>query len=192
MKSVKIAVLPGDGIGPEIVAEAVKVVDKVAAKFDYTIEYSHAVVGAAAIDAVGEPYPKETHEKCMAADAVLFGAIGDPRFDNNPEAKVRPEQGLLAMRKQLGLFANLRPVNTFESLLHRSPLRYDLVEGADFLCVRELTGGLYFGRPQGRSEDGQTAYDTCVYTKAEIERICRLGFEYAAKRRAKLANKQEE
>ncbi|MBO4994010.1 MAG: 3-isopropylmalate dehydrogenase, partial [Alistipes sp.] len=147
MKEIKIAVLPGDGIGPEIVAEAVKVVDAVAEKFDYKITYSHAVVGAAAIDAVGNPYPDQTHEKCMAADAVLFGAIGDPRFDNNPEAKVRPEQGLLAMRKKLGLYANLRPVNTFASLLHRSPLRADLVEGADFICIRELTGGLYFGRP---------------------------------------------
>ena len=186
MKEIKIAVLPGDGIGPEIVAQAVKAVDAVAAKFDYKVTYTHAKVGAAAIDEVGNPYPDSTYEVCMAADAVLFGAIGDPRFDNNPEAKVRPEQGLLAMRKKLGLFANLRPVNTFASLLHRSPLRYDLVEGADFICIRELTGGMYFGRPQGRSEDGNTAYDTCVYSRAEIERICRLGFEYAAKRRGKL------
>ena len=186
MKDIKIAVLPGDGIGPEIVAQAVKAVDAVAAKFGYNITYTHALVGAAAIDATGNPYPDETHQACMDADAVLFGAIGDPRFDNNPEAKVRPEQGLLAMRKKLGLYANLRPVNTFESLLHRSPLRYDLVEGADFICVRELTGGLYFGRPQGRSEDGNTAYDTCVYSREEIERICRLGFEYAGKRRGKL------
>ena len=186
MKEINIAVLPGDGIGPEIVAQAVKAVDAVAAKFNYKVNYTHGIVGAAAIDAVGDPYPESTHEVCMAADAVLFGAIGDPRFDNNPEAKVRPEQGLLAMRKKLGLYANLRPVNTFASLLHRSPLRHDLVEGADFICIRELTGGLYFGRPQGRSEDGQTAYDTCVYTRSEIERICRLGFEYAAKRRGKL------
>ncbi|MBQ3582061.1 MAG: 3-isopropylmalate dehydrogenase [Alistipes sp.] len=186
MKEIKIAVLAGDGIGPEIMAQAVKAVNKVAAKFDYKITYTHAVVGAAAIDAVGDPYPEATHQTCMEADAVLFGAIGDPRFDNNPEAKVRPEQGLLAMRKKLGLFANLRPVNTFPSLLHRSPLHHDLIEGADFICIRELTGGLYFGRPQGRSEDGQTAYDTCVYTRAEIERICRLGFEYAAKRRRHL------
>ena len=186
MKQIKIAVLPGDGIGPEIVAQAVKAVDAVAAKFGYTIEYSHALVGAAAIDAVGNPYPEETHQTCIAADAVLFGAIGDPRFDNNPEAKVRPEQGLLAMRKKLGLYANLRPVNTFASLLHRSPLRADLVEGADFMCIRELTGGLYFGRPQGRTEDGNTAYDTCVYSREEIERICRLAFEYAAQRRGKL------
>ena len=186
MKNINIAVLPGDGIGPEIIAQAVKVVDAVGAKFGYNITYTHALVGAAAIDATGNPYPDATHEACMNADAVLFGAIGDPRFDNNPEAKVRPEQGLLAMRKKLGLYANLRPVNTFESLIHRSPLRQDLVEGADFICVRELTGGLYFGRPQGRSEDGNTAYDTCVYSREEIERICRLGFEYAGKRRGKL------
>lgn len=186
MKEIKIAVLPGDGIGPEIVAQAVKAVDAVAARFAYKPQYTYAVVGAAAIDAVGDPYPEATHNTCMESDAVLFGAIGDPRFDNAPNAKVRPEQGLLAMRKKLGLYANLRPVTTFPTLLHRSPLRADLVEGADFLCVRELTGGLYFGRPQGRSEDGLTAYDTCVYTCAEIERICRLGFEYAAKRRGKL------
>ena len=186
MKNVKIAVLSGDGIGPEIVAQAVKVVDAVAAKLGYNISYKEAMVGAAAIDAVGDPYPESTHEVCMASDAVLFGAIGDPKYDNMPNAKVRPEQGLLKMRKKLGLYANLRPVSTIDALLHRSPLRYDLVEGADFICVRELTGGLYFGRPQGRSEDGLTAYDTCVYSKEEIERICRLGFEYAAQRRGKL------
>ena len=179
MKSVKIAVLPGDGIGPEIVAEAVKVVDKVAAKFDYKIEYSHGVVGAAAIDAVGEPYPKETHDKCMAADAVLFGAIGDPRFDNNPEAKVRPEQGLLAMRKKLGLFANIRPVQTFKCLVHKSPLRAELVENADFICIRELTGGMYFGE---KYQDNEKAYDTNYYTRPEIERILKVAFEYAMKR----------
>lgn len=186
MKEINIAVLPGDGIGPEIVAEAVKVVNAVAAKFDYKVNYNYAKVGAAAIDEFGEPYPESTHQACMAADAVLFGAIGDPRYDNNPEAKVRPEQGLLAMRERLGLYANLRPVTTFPSLLERSPLRANLVEGADFICIRELTGGLYFGRPQGRSEDGNTAYDTCVYRREEIERICRLGFEYASKRRGKL------
>ena len=186
MKKIKIAVLPGDGIGPEIVSQAVKAVDAAAARFGYEPHYTHALVGAAAIYAAGDPYPESTHKACMEADAVLFGAIGDPRFDNAPDAKVRPEQGLLAMRKKLGLYANLRPVTTFASLLHRSPLRADLVEGADFLCVRELTGGLYFGRPQGRSEDGDTAYDTCVYTRAEVERICRLGFEYASKRRGKL------
>jgi 3-isopropylmalate dehydrogenase len=122
----------------------------------------------------------------MESDAVLFGAIGLPEYDNDPAAKVRPEQGLLAMRKQLGLYANIRPVTTFPSLLHKSPLRADLIEGADFMCIRELTGGIYFGRPQGRSEDGTTAYDTCVYSVVEIERIIRLAYNFALRRRKKL------
>jgi 3-isopropylmalate dehydrogenase len=122
----------------------------------------------------------------LKSDAVLFGAIGDPRFDNDPSAKVRPEQGLLAMRKELGLFANIRPVTTFPSLLHKSPLRRDLVEDADLMCIRELTGGIYFGKPQGRSEDGNSAVDTCVYSREEIERIVRLAYGYAQKRRKKL------
>lgn len=183
---IKVAVLPGDGIGPEIMEQAIKVVNAVCRKYGHSVEYQYGLVGAAAIDKTGHPYPEETHKICMDADAVLFGAIGDPRFDNNPQAKVRPEQGLLDMRKKLGLYANLRPVNTFKSLIHRSPLRQELVEGANFICIRELTGGIYFGRPQGRSEDGQTAFDSCVYTKAEIKRICKLGFEYAANRRNKL------
>ncbi|WP_321516853.1 3-isopropylmalate dehydrogenase [Marinifilum fragile] len=182
----KIAVLPGDGIGPEIVAQAKKVCDAITKKFGHEFEYTEALVGATAIDQVGDPYPAETHELCMNSDAVLFGAIGHPKFDNDPSAKVRPEQGLLKMRKTLGLYANLRPVNTFKSLIHKSPLKTELVDGADFMCIRELTGGIYFGRPQGRSEDGQTAYDSCVYTAEEIERIIRLGFEYAGKRRKKL------
>jgi 3-isopropylmalate dehydrogenase len=148
--------------------------------------YNEAPVGASAIEAVGNPYPDETHALCIESDAVLFGAIGSPKYDNNPSAKVRPEQGLLAMRKKLGLYANIRPVTTFPSLIHQSPLRTDLVEGADFMCIRELTGGIYFGRPQGRSEDGLTAYDTCVYTVEEIERIVRLAYSYALKRRKKL------
>ena len=184
--NIKIAVLPGDGIGPEIIAQALEVTKAVCNKFGHSLEYKTGLVGACAIDATGNPYPDETHELCMQSDAVLFGAVGDLRFDNNPSAKVRPEQGLLAMRKKLGLYANLRPVTTFESLIEKSPLRPDIVRGADFMCIRELTGGLYFGRPQGRSEDGNTAYDTCVYSREEIERICRLGFEYAGKRRGKL------
>ena len=122
----------------------------------------------------------------MQSDAVLFGAVGDLRFDNNPNAKVRPEQGLLAMRKKLGLYANLRPVTTFEALIDKSPLRTDIVKGTDFMCIRELTGGLYFGRPQGRSEDGNVAYDTCVYSREEIERIVKLAYEYAMKRNKKV------
>ncbi|NDW19707.1 3-isopropylmalate dehydrogenase [Dysgonomonas sp. 216] len=181
-----IAVLPGDGIGPEIVGQALRVTEAVCEKFGHELTYKYGLVGASAIDQVGNPYPDETHELCMGSDAVLFGAIGDPKFDNNPAAKVRPEQGLLAMRKKLGLYANLRPVSTFPSLIHKSPLRADLVEGADFMCVRELTGGLYFGRPQGRSEDGNTAYDTCVYTREEVERIVRLSYKFAEQRRKKL------
>ena len=151
--NLKIAVLPGDGIGPEIMNVAVDVVKAVCKKFDHQLQYETALVGACAIDATGSPYPEETHKLCMESDAVLFGAIGSPKYDNDPSAKVRPEQGLLAMRKQLGLFANIRPVTTFHNLIHKSPLRADLVDGADFMCIRELTGGLYFGRPQGRSED---------------------------------------
>lgn len=181
-----IAVLPGDGIGPEIVEQALRVTEAVCKKFGHELSYKYGLVGACAIDKVGNPYPDETHELCMSSDAVLFGAIGDPKYDNNPSAKVRPEQGLLAMRKKLGLYANLRPVNTFPSLIHKSPLRADLVEGADFMCVRELTGGLYFGRPQGRSEDGNTAYDTCIYTREEVERILHLSYKYARMRRKKL------
>jgi 3-isopropylmalate dehydrogenase len=181
-----IAVLPGDGIGPEIVEQAKKVLDAVFAKKGHEAIYTEALVGATAIDKTGNPYPDETHELCMKSDAVLFGAIGDPKYDNDPKAKVRPEQGLLAMRKKLGLYANIRPVATFPSLLHKSPLRADLVDGADFVAIRELTGGIYFGRPQGRSEDGQTAYDTSVYTTEEIERITRLAFDFAMKRRKKL------
>ena len=180
-----IAVLAGDGIGPEIIEQALKVTKAVCAKFGHELQYKHAITGACAIDQVGDPYPAETHQLCMDSDAVLFGAIGDPKFDNDPTAKVRPEQGLLRMRKELGLYANLRPVETFESLLHKSPLRQDLVKGADFMCIRELTGGIYFGE-KGRSEDGNMAYDNCVYHREEIERILKLGFEYAMKRRKKL------
>lgn len=181
-----IALLPGDGIGPEIIAQALEVTKAVCNKFGHTLNYTSGLVGACAIDATGTPYPDETHELCMQSDAVLFGAVGDLRYDNNPTAKVRPEQGLLAMRKKLGLYANLRPVSTFAPLAHKSPLRPDIVDGVDFMCIRELTGGLYFGRPQGRSEDGNTAYDTCVYTREEIERIVRLAYEYAMKRRKKV------
>lgn len=181
-----IAVLPGDGIGPEIMAQALKITKAVCNKYNHELSYKEAAVGACAIDVSGNPYPEETHELCMNSDAVLFGAIGDPKYDNDPNAKVRPEQGLLSMRKRLGLYGNIRPVMTFPSLLHKSPLRADLVQGADFVCIRELTGGMYFGRPQGRSEDGNTAYDTCVYTREEVERILHLAYKFAGQRRKKL------
>ncbi|MBO5721084.1 MAG: 3-isopropylmalate dehydrogenase [Bacteroidales bacterium] len=181
-----IAVLPGDGIGPEIVATALDATIAVCEKYGHELTYKHALVGACAIDATGNPYPEETHKICMESDAVLFGAIGDPKYDNNPSAKVRPEQGLLGMRKQLGLYANIRPVSTMPQLIHKSPLRQDVVEGTDLMCIRELTGGIYFGRPQGRSEDGNVAYDTCVYSREEIDRIVRLAYTYAMQRRKKV------
>jgi len=182
----KIAVLAGDGIGPEIVEQGVKVCKAVAEKFNHEVTFEKALVGACAIDATGNPFPDETFELCKNSDAVLFGAIGDPKYDNDPKAKVRPEQGLLAMRKKLGLFANVRPVTTFPSLLDRSPLRRDLVENVDFVVIRELTGGVYFGKPQGRSEDGNTAFDSMVYHRYEIERIVKLAAEYAMQRNKKL------
>ncbi len=175
----KIAVLPGDGIGPEIMKQGVAVMDAVAAKFGHEFEYTEAICGAHAIDEVGDPFPEETYQACKNADAVLFAAVGDPKFDNDPTAKVRPEQGLLAMRKRLGLFANIRPVQTFKCLLHMSPLREELVDGADFVCIRELTGGMYFGE---KYQDNDKAYDTNYYTRPEIERILRVGFEYARRR----------
>lgn len=181
----KIAVLPGDGIGPEIIEQALKVVDAVCDKFGHRAEYEFGIVGAAAIRETGDPYPEATHQLCMRSEAVLFGAIGDPEYDNNPKAPVRPEQGLLRMRKQLGLYANIRPVETFPSLLHKSPLRKELVEGADFVCIRELTGGIYFGE-KGRRDNGNTAFDNCVYTRAEIERILRLAYDFALKRNKRL------
>ena len=180
-----IAKIPGDGIGPEVVEQAVRVVEAVCSRFGHAVAWSFGYVGACAIDQFGDPYPERTHSLCMASDAVLFGAVGDPRYDNDPSSKVRPEQGLLAIRKSLGLYANLRPVETFKSLAERSPLKTELVDEADFLCVRELTGGMYFGE-KGRRDGGETAFDTCVYSRFEVERILRLAFEYAGRRRKHL------
>lgn len=179
----KIAVLAGDGIGPEISAEGVKVMKAICSKFGHQVTFTEALCGAAAIDAVGNPFPEETLKACQDADAVLFSAVGDPRFDNNPNAKVRPEQGLLAMRKQLGLFANIRPVQTFDCLIHKSPLKDELVRGADFVCIRELTGGMYFGE---KKEGDDYAYDTNAYSRHEVERILKVAFEYAQRRRKHL------
>lgn len=179
----KIAVLAGDGIGPEISVQGVNVMKAVCTKFGHKVEFNYAICGADAIDKVGDPFPESTYQVCRDADAVLFSAVGDPKFDNNPTAKVRPEQGLLAMRKKLGLFANVRPVQAFKCLLHKSPLRPELVEGADFLCIRELTGGMYFGE---KYQDDEKAYDTNMYTRPEIERILKVGFEYAMRRKKHL------
>lgn len=176
----KIAVLPGDGIGPEIMRQGTAVMDAVAEKFGHEVEYKEAICGAHAIDLTGNPFPGDTFETCRQADAVLFAAVGDLRFDNDPTAKVRPEQGLLAMRKKLGLFANIRPVQTFKCLLHKSPLKNELIDGADFICIRELTGGMYFGE---KYQDNDKAYDTDLYTRPEIERILRVAYQYARKRK---------
>ena len=181
----RIAKLPGDGIGPEVVEQAVKAVNAVCRRFNHEAEYTFGLVGACAIDDCGDPYPEKTHKICLDSDAVLFGAVGDPRYDNDPTAPVRPEQGLLAIRKKLGLYANLRPVETFSSLVDKSPLKKELVDGADFLCIRELTGGMYFGE-KGRKDNGDTAYDTCIYSRSEVERILKLAFEYAGRRRGHL------
>ena len=183
--NLRIALLAGDGIGPEITAEARRTLDRTAERFGHRFEYREAPVGAAAIDLTGDPYPEETHRICLESDAVLFGAIGDPKYDNNPKAKVRPEQGLLRMRKALGLFANLRPVTVYEPLVDRSPLKADVVRGTDFICVRELTSGIYFGR-QGRDRHDTRAYDTCTYTIDEIEQVLRVAFRLAGTRRRHL------
>ncbi|MBR3291083.1 MAG: 3-isopropylmalate dehydrogenase [Bacteroidales bacterium] len=180
-----IAKLPGDGIGPEVVEEAAKAVEAVCHKYGHEVSWHFAYAGACAIDRFGNAFPEETYRTCLDADAVLFGAVGDPKYDNDPTAKVRPEQGLLAMRKQLGLYANLRPVETFKSLVHKSPLKEELVDGADFLVLRELTGGMYFGE-KGRLDGGDTAYDTNIYHRYEIERILKQAFSYAMQRRRHL------
>ena len=185
MSEFNIAVLDGDGIGPEVTAEAIKVLDRIAEKFEHTFHYTYAPVGAVAIDQTGDPLPDDTLALCKRSDALLFGAIGHPRFDNDPSAKVRPEQGLLKLRKELGLFANLRPVAGYAELADLSPLRPERMKGVDMLIVRELTGGIYFGE-KGRKDDGNTAYDTCTYTRMEIERIVKMAFAEARARRGKL------
>ena len=178
-----IAILPGDGIGPEIMKQGVAVLNAIAQKFNHHFSYEEALVGAVAIDACGDPYPATTHDVCMRADAVLFAAVGDLKYDNDPTLKVRPETGLLAMRKQLGLFANVRPVATFDCLLHKSPLKEELLHGADFVVIRELTGGMYFGE---KYQDNDRAYDTNIYTRPEIERILKVAFEMARTRKRHL------
>jgi 3-isopropylmalate dehydrogenase len=180
-----IALLAGDGIGPEVIDQAVKVCNAIAEKYNHEINWTPALTGAVAIDTVGEPYPDETHEICANSDAVLFGAIGHPKFDNDPSAKVRPEQGLLKMRQKLGLFANVRPTFTFPSLIDKSPLKRDRIEGTDLIILRELTGGVYFGE-RGRKDNGDTAFDTMTYQRFEIQRLAKKGFEMAMKRSKKL------
>ena len=180
-----IALLAGDGIGPEVINEAVKVSNAIAEKFSHNISWKPALTGAAAIKAVGDPYPDKTHKICLESDAVLFGAIGLPEYDNNPLAKIRPEEGLLRMRKKLGLYANVRPTFTFPSLIDKSPLKKERIEGTDLIFLRELTGGIYFGE-KGRKKNGDIAFDTCTYSRKEITRLAKKGFELAMTRSKRL------
>ena len=182
----KIALLPGDGIGPEVIEQAVNVLNATGEVTGHTFTFTEGLVGAVAIDHTGNPFPEETLDLCRRSDAILFGAIGHPKYDNDPSAKVRPEQGLLRMRSELGLYANVRPVKSFRALAGMSPLKEELVAGTDIVMIRELTGGIYFGKPRGRSEDGLTAYDTCTYSRYEIERVVRLGCQYATQRKKKV------
>ncbi|MDQ6842894.1 MAG: 3-isopropylmalate dehydrogenase [Bacteroidota bacterium] len=181
----KIAVIPGDGIGPEVTKQALKVLDAIAVKYHHGFEFIYCLMGAAAIDKTGDPLPQDTIDACLASDAVLLGAIGHPKYDNDPSAKVRPEQGLLRIRKELELFTNIRPVTTFPSLHHLSPIKEKNLAGTNFIIYRELTGGIYFGK-KTLNEDQTEASDLCSYTSFEIERIARLAFAAAQKRRKKL------
>ncbi len=180
-----IAVLPGDGIGPEVTKQAIKVLNSIALEFNHTFQFKHASVGAIAIDETGNPLPDKTLDLCKSSDAILFGAIGDPKYDNDPSAPIRPEQGLLKLRKSLGLFANIRPVKAYESLLDKSPLKEENIKGTDISIYRELTGGIYFGEKK-LNEAGTEASDLCIYTKEEIERITHLAFKAAQARRKKV------
>lgn len=182
-KHKNIGVLPGDGIGPEVVVEAIKVLEAVAEKYEHTFDFTYADVGAVAIDKTGNPLPDETLAICKSSDAFLFGAIGHPKYDNDPQAKVRPEQGLLKLRKALGLFANIRPVSAYEALLYMSPLKEEKIKGVDIVVYRELTGGIYFGEKGRTATD---AYDHCTYSALEIDRISQLAFEAAQNRKGRL------
>lgn len=180
-----IAVIKGDGVGPEVTAQAIKALNAIAQQYHHEFQYSYCLMGAEAIDKTGNPLPDDTIETCLQSDAVLFGAIGHPKYDNNPSAKVRPEQGLLKLRKTLQLFANIRPIHTYSSLHHLSPLKNKNLEDVDFIIFRELTGGIYFGKKE-LNEEGNRAYDECVYSVEEIERIAHLAFQYAQQRKHKL------
>lgn len=187
MATKQILIVPGDGIGQEVTAAGKKILDRIAVKFGHTFTYDEALIGHVAIEATGTPLPDDTLAKMRSSDAVLFGAVGHPKYDNDPSAKVRPEQGLLKMRKELGLYANLRPIKLFDELLEASSIKADILRGADILFFRELTGDIYFGE-KGRKNDGDTAYDHAEYSRGEVERIARKAFEAARTRRKKLCS----
>jgi 3-isopropylmalate dehydrogenase len=180
-----IVVIEGDGIGPEVTRQAVKVLNAIAECFQHEFEYRYCLMGAVAIDKTGNPLPDETIELALESDAILFGAIGHPKYDQDPSAKVRPEQGLLKLRKSLQLYANIRPIHTYHALHHLSPLKTKNIEGVNFIIYRELTGGIYFGKKETNAEQ-TTATDVCTYSKEEIERIAHLAFRQASLRRKKL------
>lgn len=180
-----IAVIPGDGIGPEVIDQAKKALNAVGDVYDHIFVYKEALMGACAIDKTGNPLPDETIEVCKQSDAILFGAIGDPKYDNDPTAKVRPEQGLLKLRKELGLYCNVRPVKAYDKLIANSPLKKQNIKGTDISIFRELTGGIYFGVKE-LSQDGQSAFDGCAYTVEEISRVAHLAFKAAQTRKKKL------
>lgn len=180
-----IAVILGDGIGPEVTQQSIRVLNSIAEQFGHHFHYKYVLMGADAIDKTGSPLPDETLEVCLNSDAILFGAIGHPKYDNDPTAKVRPEQGLLMLRKSLGLFANIRPVSTYPAVQHLSPLKEKVLDGVDFVVYRELTGGIYFGEKKVNQEYTE-ASDLCIYTRSEIERIAHLAFKAAQQRRKKL------
>jgi 3-isopropylmalate dehydrogenase len=181
----KIAILPGDGVGPEVINPAVRVLDAVAKKYDFQVQYSFGTIGADAIEKTGSPLPDATLSDCLQSDAVLLGAVGHPKYDLDPTLPVRPEMGLLKIRKELGLFASIRPVVTYPSIYHLSPVKSNLLENVDILILRELNGGIYFGEKKHDAEF-ETASDQSTYTAREITRIARLAFEYALKRRRKI------
>ena len=183
----RIVILPGDGIGKEVTTEGKKVLDKIAEIFGHEFEYDNATIGHDAIEATGNPLPDESLNKMKNADAILFGAVGHPKYDNDPTLKVRPEQGLLKMRKELGLYANLRPIKLFDELLEASSIKPEILKGSDILFFRELTGDVYFGE-KGRKDDGNTAYDLMIYHKYEIERIAHKAFQAARTRRKKVTS----
>ncbi|MBK8280422.1 MAG: 3-isopropylmalate dehydrogenase [Saprospiraceae bacterium] len=182
-----ILIVPGDGIGQEVTAVGKKILDKIALKFGHTFIYDYALMGHAAIEVTGNPLPDETLDKMRSSDAVLFGAVGHPKYDNDPTAKVRPEQGLLKMRKELGLYANLRPIKLFDDLLSASSIKPEILKGADILFFRELTGDIYFGE-KGRKDNGDTAYDVAQYSRYEVDRIARKAFDAARLRKKKLCS----
>src|SRR5580698_8300422 len=180
-----IVIIEGDGIGPEVTRQSIKVLNTIADQFGHEFNYKYCLMGADAIDKTGNPLPDATIEAALNSDAILFGAIGHPKYDNDPTAKVRPEQGLLKLRKSLQLFANIRPVATYPALQHLSPLKAKILEGVDFIIFRELTGGIYFGKKEVTAE-GTQASDECTYSRDEVERIAHLAFKQAQQRRKRL------